>query len=111
MGQLKKEIDVKVLRKASALERLRNGSFDEWERFADCLVPVRLVIKGKGKLGYNTLICLPTQEDLEEEASSKWEGPVDAIQKDCMEQERVQTVQQHKKTKKRLKRTWKKLKD
>jgi len=101
---------VKVMRDAAALAQLRAGTFTDWERFRDCLVGVRLAIKGKGRLGFFTLICLPTEEDLEEEVGS-WEGPVEVIQKDCLEREREQTKEQHQKTKKRLKRSWKKLKN
>lgn len=78
----------------------------------NCLVPVKLKIACRGRLGANSLICLPSRADLEEVVESGlWEGPVETYQQDDMEKQRKETIQTHKAQKKRLKRKWKKLKD
>jgi len=102
--------EIKVLRERKILDQLKSGSSDV--KYSDVLVPVKLKIVAKGKLSHNTLICLPTREDIGEITDCQdFEGPVEPLQKDQAEKQRKETQQHHKVMKKRLKRRWKKLKD
>ena len=56
--------ELKILRDEAALERLRLGQLTSLTA-ADQLVAVRLQVTGKGCLGENTIICIPSQQDLE----------------------------------------------
>ncbi len=50
-----------------------------------------------GRLGANSLICLPSRADLEEVVESGlWEGPVETYQQDDMEKQRKETIETHK---------------
>ena len=59
----------------------------------DVLVAVHLRIQGKGKLTNNTLICLPSSQDLD--MGRGWEGPVEHVQEDSMEEERKKERAHH----------------
>ncbi len=56
---------VHVLRDEDVLKRLRVGDVNGLEVLLDHLVAVKLRIEGKGKLGENTIICIPSPQDLE----------------------------------------------
>ena len=56
---------VHVLRDEDVLRRLRDGDVNGLEVLLDHLVAVQLKIEGKGKLGANTIICIPSPQDLE----------------------------------------------
>eukprot|EP00088_Acartia_fossae_P048508 TRINITY_DN5295_c0_g1_i12.p1 TRINITY_DN5295_c0_g1~~TRINITY_DN5295_c0_g1_i12.p1 ORF type:complete len:959 (+),score=235.08 TRINITY_DN5295_c0_g1_i12:40-2916(+) len=106
--------DFTILRDASVLEGLKQSDDSVYQTLdnQDTLVAVRLKIALRGRLGANTLICLPTKEDIEEVVHSGiWEGPVEIQQQDQTEKERKDVTEMHKNMKKRLKRRWKKLKD
>jgi len=100
---------LRVLRDEAVLEKIRRGDFSDVESFRDHLVTVKLKVEGRGKLGLNTLLCVPSEDDLSRQGP--WEGPVEPQQEDTMEQERKRAREQHQNNKKRLKRQWKKLKD
>ena len=55
---------VHVLRDKGVLKRLRGGDATGLEGMMNLLVAVKLKIEGKGKLGQNTIICIPSSQDL-----------------------------------------------
>ena len=73
------------------------------------MLRVRISFVRKGRLGGNSLICIPREADLI--AEDGVDGISEPQQKDEMELERKDKRKQHKEKMKRLKRQWKKVKD
>ena len=98
------ENDYHVIRDTEVLKKLAEGEVIEIEDGDRSLVPVLLEVEGKGRLSKQTLLCLPfsgDQKDLD---------LVEPLHEDAKEGERKEKRKEHKVTKKRLKRQWKKLK-
>merc|ERR1712192_326689 len=98
------EEDYHVIREKDVLKKLAEGEAIEIEDGDNSLVPVLLEVEGKGRLGQQTMLCLPfptDQDDLD---------LVEGKHEDVKEEERKEKRQEHKVMKKRLKRQWKKLK-
>ena len=98
------EKDFHVIRDTEVLRKLAEGEAVDIADGDRSLVPVVLEVEGKGRLGQQTLLCLPfpgDEEDLD---------LVEPLHEDAKEGERKEKRNEHKVTKKRLKRQWKKLK-
>jgi len=96
--------DFHVIRDMEVLRKLANGEAADVDDGDRSLVPVLLEVEGKGRLSQQTLLCLPfpgDEEDLD---------LVEPLHEDAKEGERKEKRNEHKLTKKRLKRQWKKLK-
>ena len=93
-----------VIREKKMLEMLSKGENIEIEDGDMSLVPILLEVEGKGRLGEQTMLCLPfpgDQDDLD---------LVEHSHEDVKVEERKEKRQEHMVVKKRLKKQWKKLK-
>ena len=102
-----------VVRDKDVLSRINQGFGGKGEEkvinMDKALVRVRIKLVGKGRLGENSLLCVPRKSDLIEEKGS--EVISEPQQKDEMEKERKEKRKQHQEKMKRLKRQWKKVKN
>jgi len=110
LGQREVVDDWYILRDTSILERLKNN--DSIEDFPElvidkALIRVRVLIRGKGVINENAVLCVPRESDYEESSGEIFEP----LQSDDLEQERKVSKKLHKEKMKRQKRQWKKVKN
>ncbi|XP_033224394.1 ribonucleases P/MRP protein subunit POP1 [Belonocnema kinseyi] len=77
----------------------------ESEKRNNCLVPVKVTVERKGVAEDFAIICLPTDEDLDNfRKRKKWSGPVETPKSDPFEKERTNSRRRHLELLKRLRK-------
>ena len=93
---------------------LKKSNADYSPRTSDnhALIPIRVELFGKGTVGANAMICIPTPGDVERRKNDKsFAGPCEKIAHDSNEDTRKKVKEEHQRLKSSLRKAWKEKKE
>ena len=78
---------------------------DELMTKKNYLIPIKVTVQRKGTVEDFAIICLPTEDDIEQfKKNRKWSGPIESQKSDTNEKERINSRKKHLELLKRLRK-------